>query len=127
MCKTYNTVQNANDIIAVADALGYEQINFYGISYGSQYDPDGIQGVIVHLFADPRDASLANTLQLVKFPQSDIETVAEVMIPAELSATRQETTVGSRTWTVFEVDTGVIALTPPLPGARIFSPETHLP
>jgi pimeloyl-ACP methyl ester carboxylesterase len=31
----YNSVENAADIVAVADALGYGQINLYGGSYGS--------------------------------------------------------------------------------------------
>ncbi|UCC63815.1 MAG: alpha/beta fold hydrolase [Anaerolineae bacterium] len=31
----YNSVENAADIVAVADALGYDQINLYGGSYGS--------------------------------------------------------------------------------------------
>jgi pimeloyl-ACP methyl ester carboxylesterase len=33
--SAYNSVENAADIIAVADALGYEEINLYGGSYGS--------------------------------------------------------------------------------------------
>lgn len=33
--SAFNSVENANDMIAVADALGYEQINFYGVSYGT--------------------------------------------------------------------------------------------
>jgi pimeloyl-ACP methyl ester carboxylesterase len=31
----YNSLENAADVIAVADALGYEQLNLYGGSYGS--------------------------------------------------------------------------------------------
>ena len=31
----YNSVENAADIMAVADALGYRQVNLYGGSYGS--------------------------------------------------------------------------------------------
>ena len=31
----YNSVENAADIVAVADALGYDQVNLYGGSYGS--------------------------------------------------------------------------------------------
>jgi len=31
----YNSLENAADILAVADALGYDQINLYGGSYGS--------------------------------------------------------------------------------------------
>ncbi|MEJ2207462.1 MAG: alpha/beta hydrolase [Anaerolineae bacterium] len=31
----YNSVENAADIVAVADALGYDRVNLYGGSYGS--------------------------------------------------------------------------------------------
>jgi pimeloyl-ACP methyl ester carboxylesterase len=31
----YNSLENAADIVTVADALGYEQVNLYGGSYGS--------------------------------------------------------------------------------------------
>jgi pimeloyl-ACP methyl ester carboxylesterase len=31
----YNSVENATDIVAVTDALGYDQVNLYGGSYGS--------------------------------------------------------------------------------------------
>ncbi|MFN2133918.1 MAG: alpha/beta fold hydrolase [Anaerolineae bacterium] len=31
----YNSIENAADIVTVADALGYEQVNLYGGSYGS--------------------------------------------------------------------------------------------
>mgnify|MGYP001181996110 CR=1 FL=1 len=33
--SAYNSVENAADIVAVADALNYDQINLYGGSYGS--------------------------------------------------------------------------------------------
>ena len=33
--SAFNSVENAADMIDVADALGYDQINFYGVSYGT--------------------------------------------------------------------------------------------
>ncbi|GAB5491913.1 MAG: hypothetical protein Phog2KO_21280 [Phototrophicaceae bacterium] len=33
--SAYNSVENAADIMDVADALGYDEINFYGVSYGT--------------------------------------------------------------------------------------------
>jgi pimeloyl-ACP methyl ester carboxylesterase len=33
--RAYNSLENAADVIAVADALGYEQVNLFGGSYGS--------------------------------------------------------------------------------------------
>ena len=101
------------DDIGVATVVPEQWSEFVDVAstYQQNYDPDGTQGVVVHLLADPRDASLANTLQLVKFPQSDIETAAGAMIPEDLATTRQETTVGNRTWTVFETDTDRLALT----------------
>ncbi|MBN1318400.1 MAG: alpha/beta hydrolase [Anaerolineales bacterium] len=32
----FNTVQNSNDIIGLADVFGYDRINLYGISYGTR-------------------------------------------------------------------------------------------
>ena len=34
--SAFNTVENANDIEALRAALGYERINFYGVSYGTE-------------------------------------------------------------------------------------------
>jgi pimeloyl-ACP methyl ester carboxylesterase len=33
--KQYNTSNNARDVVSLASALGYDQINLYGISYGT--------------------------------------------------------------------------------------------
>lgn len=33
--KQYNTTNNAHDVVSLASALGYDQINLYGISYGT--------------------------------------------------------------------------------------------
>ncbi|MGB7338418.1 MAG: alpha/beta hydrolase [Phototrophicaceae bacterium] len=33
--SAFNSVENAADIISVADALNYDEINFYGVSYGT--------------------------------------------------------------------------------------------
>jgi pimeloyl-ACP methyl ester carboxylesterase len=52
--QAFNTVENAEDMIAAADALGYRQINFYGVSYGTalgQYlmrqHPERLRSVIL--------------------------------------------------------------------------------
>ncbi|MDG2617386.1 alpha/beta fold hydrolase [Thermoleptolyngbya sichuanensis XZ-Cy5] len=33
--NAFNTIENAADIYAVAEALGYDQFNYYGVSYGT--------------------------------------------------------------------------------------------
>ena len=50
----YNTVENARDVQALRQALGYESWNVWGISYGShlgqmltQVDPEGIDALII--------------------------------------------------------------------------------
>ncbi|XBQ17087.1 MAG: alpha/beta fold hydrolase [Oceanicaulis sp.] len=50
----YNTVENARDVKALRQALGYEQWNVWGISYGSHLgqmlalqDPDGISALVI--------------------------------------------------------------------------------
>lgn len=34
--EAYNSLENADDIADLAEALGYEKINYYGVSYGTQ-------------------------------------------------------------------------------------------
>lgn len=50
----YNSLENAADVAALRTALGYEQINFYGVSYGTllglhlmQHYPAGLRSVIL--------------------------------------------------------------------------------
>ena len=50
----YNTVENARDVRALREALGYEQWNVWGISYGShlgqmllRQDPDGVRALVL--------------------------------------------------------------------------------
>jgi pimeloyl-ACP methyl ester carboxylesterase len=50
----YNSIENAHDVAALAEALGYDQINFYGVSYGTvlgehlmRLHPDLLRAVIL--------------------------------------------------------------------------------
>lgn len=50
----YNTVENARDVRALREALGYEDWNVWGISYGShlgqmllRQDPDGVRALVL--------------------------------------------------------------------------------
>jgi len=50
----YNTVENARDVRALREALGYEQWNVWGISYGShlgqmllRQDPGGVRAIVL--------------------------------------------------------------------------------
>ncbi|MEX0926441.1 MAG: alpha/beta fold hydrolase [Dehalococcoidia bacterium] len=61
---SFNTANNAADVDALRNALGYEEWNVYGVSYGSrlatrvmQDHPDGIRSVILDS-AYPPDADL---------------------------------------------------------------------
>ncbi len=52
--SAYNSVQNAADVDAIRQALGYEEINFYGVSYGTLLGlhlmrdyPDNLRSVIL--------------------------------------------------------------------------------
>jgi pimeloyl-ACP methyl ester carboxylesterase len=52
--STYNSAQNAGDIAALREALGYEEWNLYGVSYGSRVAltvlrdrPQGVRSVIL--------------------------------------------------------------------------------
>lgn len=56
----FDSVENANDIEALRVALGYDQINLYGVSYGTllalhamRQNPDGLRAVILDSVAPP--------------------------------------------------------------------------
>lgn len=56
----YDSVENANDIEALRLALGYDQINLYGVSYGTllalhamRQHPNGLRAVILDSVAPP--------------------------------------------------------------------------
>jgi pimeloyl-ACP methyl ester carboxylesterase len=56
----YNTVNNARDVAMLADALGYDTYNLYGISYGTRLGlevlhqkPDGLRSLIVDSVMPP--------------------------------------------------------------------------
>lgn len=61
--SAYNTVENARDVRALREALGFESWNVWGISYGShlgqmltRVDPDGIRALVI-------DAIVPNDLE----------------------------------------------------------------
>ncbi|GAB4426169.1 MAG: hypothetical protein Kow0031_05890 [Anaerolineae bacterium] len=52
--SAFNSLENAADVDAIRQALGYEQINFYGVSYGTllglhlmRHFPDSLRSVIL--------------------------------------------------------------------------------
>lgn len=62
----YNSIQNAHDIEALRDALGYEQWNVLGVSYGTRLGqtlmrlhPDGVRAIVLDsVLANDRDPSV---------------------------------------------------------------------
>ncbi len=59
----YNTVENARDVKALREALGYEDWNVWGISYGShlgqmllRQDPEGVRAIVLDAIV-PNDLS----------------------------------------------------------------------
>ncbi|GAB4198004.1 MAG: hypothetical protein OHK0022_16740 [Roseiflexaceae bacterium] len=69
--SAYDTDENAADVEALRQALGYDQINLYGVSYGTllaltvmRNHPDGLRSVILDGLVPPQletDAELART------------------------------------------------------------------
>ena len=56
----YNSVDNANDIESLRVAMGYRQINLYGVSYGTllalhamRQHPDGLRSVVIDSVVPP--------------------------------------------------------------------------
>lgn len=63
--SVFDSVENANDVRALRDALGYGQINLYGVSYGTelaQYvmrdHPDILRSVILDAVVSPAESFL---------------------------------------------------------------------
>jgi pimeloyl-ACP methyl ester carboxylesterase len=61
--SAYNSIENAADVAAIAEALGYEQVDLLGVSYGSllaqhvmRDHPDSVRAVIIDSVL-PLDAS----------------------------------------------------------------------
>ncbi len=59
--SAFDSVENAADVDAIREALGYEQINLYGVSYGStlalhvmRNHPEGLRSVILDAVAPPQ-------------------------------------------------------------------------
>ena len=82
--KSYSSAENAADLAALREALGYDQWNLYGISYGTRLaltvmrdNPIGIRSVILDssypLQADLFETSLSNTDRSFSLLFSDCE------------------------------------------------------
>jgi len=59
--SAFDSVENAADVEALRQALGYEQINLYGVSYGSllaqhvmRFSPEGLRSVILDAVVPPQ-------------------------------------------------------------------------
>ncbi len=59
--SAYNSIENANDVDALRQALGYDQINLYGVSYGTllalhvmRQHPQGLRSVILNSVVPPQ-------------------------------------------------------------------------
>lgn len=66
--QAYNSHENAADIALVADALGYEEVNLYGVSYGTRLAltvmrdyPKGIRSVVLDSTYPPQVERLLET------------------------------------------------------------------
>jgi pimeloyl-ACP methyl ester carboxylesterase len=65
--SAYDSLENANDIESLRHALGYEQINLYGVSYGTllalhamRQNPDSFRSVILDGVVPPQTNFLLN-------------------------------------------------------------------
>ena len=75
----YNTVENARDVKALREALGFEQWNVWGISYGSHLgqmlalqDPDGIRALVIDAIV-PND--LTDLMRLRRWANLTLENI----------------------------------------------------
>ncbi|MEE4208590.1 MAG: alpha/beta fold hydrolase [Parvularcula sp.] len=75
----YNTPENARDVKALREALGFESWNVWGISYGShlgqmltQVDPEGIRGLVIDAIV-PND--LVDLMRINRWLNRDLEMI----------------------------------------------------
>ena len=78
----YNTIENARDVKALRRALGFDQWNVWGISYGSilgqaylREDPDGVRAVVLDAIV-PIDPAISFN-EIGKFYQRDLDILAD--------------------------------------------------
>jgi len=79
--QAYNTIENARDVRALRMALGYEDWNVWGISYGSmmgqallEQDPDGIRAMVLDAIV-PLD--LTDLMRIGGWYQRDLDKLFE--------------------------------------------------
>ncbi|HEY9824179.1 MAG TPA: alpha/beta hydrolase [Stenomitos sp.] len=71
----YNTANNARDVISLASALGYDQVNLYGISYGTYLAlrvmrdyPQQVRSVVLDSTIPPNVLKYETSLGIVETP-----------------------------------------------------------
>ncbi len=77
--SAYNSLENAADVPLIAEALGYDEYNFYGVSYGTllglhlmRNHPEGLRSVIL-------DSVVAPDINFIsKIPESEDRVLSEV-------------------------------------------------
>lgn len=79
--RGYNTIENARDVRALRQALGFGQWNVWGISYGSalgqalaRVDPDGVRAMVIDAIV-PLD--IAELMRMPGWYQRDLDRLAE--------------------------------------------------
>lgn len=86
--SAYNSLENAADVPMIAEALGYDTYNFYGVSYGTllglhliHNHPEGLRSVILDSVVTPQINFIA------EIPASEDRVLSEVFAACEADAT----------------------------------------
>ncbi|MFN3835854.1 MAG: alpha/beta hydrolase [Glycocaulis sp.] len=97
----YNTVENARDVRVLREALGFEQWNVWGISYGShlgqmltRVDPQGIRALVIDAIV-PND--LENLMRIHRWAARVLDNIVRTC-EADASCARAYPDLGARTF-----------------------------
>lgn len=101
----YNTVENARDVRVLREALGFEQWNVWGISYGShlgqmltRVDPEGIRALVIDAIV-PND--LENLMRIHRWAGRVLDNVVRTC-EADPACARAYPDLGARTFAAMQ-------------------------
>lgn len=98
----YNTIENARDVHAFRRALGLDQWNVWGISYGTilgqayiKEDPDGIRAIVLDSIVPLNAGNNADYWQIVKWYDRDLQKL-DALCQADPACAKEYPDLGER-------------------------------
>ena len=100
--SAYNTIENARDVKALRVALGFDDWNVWGISYGTllgqaylREDPDGIRAIILDAIVPLNAREVSTSWRVVSWYDRDLKKLDE-LCQADASCAKRYPDLGER-------------------------------